>query len=123
MKMDILIQAIKTLSALFIPSHYAAKGAAWVEGANELIYQVIYGTLFLGWLVLLIANVGQAGLWALAWVCYLLFTGHMAYVRSSIRGHRVRFASYTQTVKYLGLTNLDSPVTSYVQHIAAYSSI
>ena len=85
-----MLQAIKTLSAVFLPSFYAAKGASWLEGVNEIIYQVIYGLLFYGWLILLIANVGQDGLWALAWVCYLLFAVHMAYVRATIRGARVR---------------------------------
>jgi hypothetical protein len=77
------------LAALFCPSFFAAKATAWLEGINEIVFQVAYGVLFYGWIILSIANVFRPGLWALAWVCYFLFTCHMAYVRASIRQERV----------------------------------
>lgn len=126
-----VLQAIKTLSAVFLPTFYAAKAAAWLEGVNEMVYQVIYGLLFYGWLILLIANVGQKGLWALAWVCYLFFAVHMAYVRATIRGCRVRLkaplshalvslAALSFTLQLASICVVALPCNNTIRYVAAW---
>jgi hypothetical protein len=52
--------------------------------------QIVYAVLFNGWIMLLIANIGEQGLWAIAWVLYLSFSVHMAYERGNLRALRVR---------------------------------
>ena len=83
-------QAVKTVLAVVAPWYYAARGAAWADGVSDVYYQVIYAVLFNGWIVLLAANAGEPGLWAIAWVLYVAFAAHMAYERSNLRGLRVR---------------------------------
>lgn len=81
---------MKTMLAVIAPWYYAARGAAWADGVSDVYYQVIYAVLFNGWIVLLAANAGEPGLWAIAWVLYVAFAAHMAYERSNLRGLRVR---------------------------------
>jgi hypothetical protein len=93
-------QAVKTASAIFVPWWYAGIGAGWADGINPVVYQAAYGVLFNGWIVLLIANVAQPGLFALAWVLYLFFACHMAYERSNLRKIKVRHHARSLHVRH-----------------------
>lgn len=63
--------------------------------------QVVYAVLFNGWIVLLVSNVGEPGLWAIAWVLYLAFTTHMAYERGNLRTLRVSSFCFSLCLRVL----------------------
>jgi hypothetical protein len=84
-------QALQTLVAFIAPWQYAGAAAAWVVGAGSLWpFQAIYAVLFYGWILLLALNMRQKGLWAIAWVLFVVFGLHVAYVRHCMRVLRVR---------------------------------
>ena len=83
-------QAIKTAAAIFVPFYYSGVGAGWVDRTKAITYQVVYGLMFVAWVVLLAANPAQRGLWAIGWVFFVAYTLHTAYVRNSMRTLRVR---------------------------------
>ena len=82
-------QARKTAAAFFMPFLFAAKGAAWADGVQEVQYIAVYGTLFCSWVALLVFNTLIGGLWVVSWLLYLAFALHMAYERSNMRQLRV----------------------------------
>lgn len=83
-------QARKTAAAFFVPFLFAAKGAAWADGVQEMQYILVYGLLFGAWVALLVLNLALPGLWVTAWLLYLAFALHTAYERSNMRQLRVR---------------------------------
>lgn len=79
------MQAVKTVAALFAPFLYSSKGAVYGVNAHRETICGIYGVLFVSWIVLLIANAGEAGLCMFGWVAYLVYALHTAYVRHQVR--------------------------------------
>lgn len=82
------MQAVKTLAAIFVPWFYSSRGGAFGCGGKRTIYMAIYGVLFTGWLVLLIASVGQRGIAMIGWIMYVAYALHTAYARAATRTRR-----------------------------------
>ena len=88
------MQALKTLGAVFAPWWWAAAGAAFSGDARRRFpYALAYAIFFVGWIVLLIGNIGEPGVAVVGWVSYLAYAFHTAYVRHTLRAKRVRAAS------------------------------
>ena len=84
------MQAVKCLAALFIPFFYSGRGGANSLDMKPGVLIGIHGFMFLGWLIFLIANVGQRGLCMIGWILYVAYGFHMAYCRMAMRQKRVR---------------------------------
>lgn len=85
------VQAVKTLAAFFVPFYYSARASAWSTDSSFIGYAIVYGVMFVGWVVFVICSVVQRGIAIIGWILYVAYALHTAYVRAEIRGKRVRW--------------------------------
>lgn len=84
------MQAFKTILATGVPFFYSSKGAAYGLDGTRNTFLGVYGGLFVAWIVLQIASVGQRGVAMIGWTMYMAYALHTALVRHCIRSKRVR---------------------------------
>lgn len=83
-------QVGKTVCAIFAPFVYSARAQAYMGGGNPVVYTAAGATMFYGWVLLLALNPIQPGLYVIAWLLYLAYSGWVGISRSAIRERRVR---------------------------------
>lgn len=74
------------------PWWHGGRGVAFATGMSRPFAMGLLAFLFYAWPIFLIANLGQAGLWALGWLCYVGFACTLGFSRFAARNIRVRYS-------------------------------